>query len=265
MSENTDGSESGGPLWGKFFDGLGNAGDDDNTSMVSGSYAQDNMPTTPNIPKHLRQMSSATSPYSELHPGDSASAVDDESEVGGRKGGASSIAPAPPVDDGTYIFKFKTPSGRTHRFQARNDNYDNLKDIVGGKLMVDPFFTAEGSKEGDAVHLPDPNAFTMSYTDDDGDLVTITSDENVADAVRIARSQKSDRVVLIITGDKVWEEAAKDIGGAKALEVLKATKASLEEEKLFGVVPKDMVLPASIGFLGVVILGVFFATRGGKR
>ena len=37
--------------------------------------------------------------------------------------------------------------------------------------------------------------------------------------------------------------------------------APIEEEKLFGVLPKDMVLPASIGFLGVVIITVFTIHR----
>ncbi len=36
-------------------------------------------------------------------------------------------------------------------------------------------------------------------------------------------------------------------------------------ELIGGVLPKDMVLPAAIGFLGVVILGVFIASRGGKK
>jgi hypothetical protein len=49
--------------------------------------------------------------------------------------------------------------------------------------------------DGEQVHLPDPNHFSLSYTDDDGDLVTITADGDVADAVRIARGQKTDRIL----------------------------------------------------------------------
>jgi hypothetical protein len=304
MSENRDG----GPMWGKFFEDLGGAamGDDDTASHISGSQAPEADPATPVKPKHLRGISgisSVMSPYSELAPNDSASALDDGgSEVGGAKvaGAASSVAPAPPpVDDGTYIFKFRTPSGRTHRFQARNDNCENLRDIVAGKLLTDPFFTAEGAQEGDEVHLPDPAAFTMSYTDDDGDLVTMTTDSDVTDAVRIARSQKSDRVVIYVSGGKGWEQAARDLG-VKAVETLKEaettspaddTKALEDkgadpaqvptygqsekvhshskpvhgglEEKVMGI-PKDLLLPASVGFLGVVILGVFIATRSSK-
>lgn len=220
--------------------------------------------------------------------------------MGGKAiGAASSVAaPVAQVDDGTYIFKFKTPSGRTHRFQARHDNFENLREIVLGKLSSDPFFNGEGTKEGDSIHMADPSVFTMSYTDDDGDLVTITQDGDVTDAVKTARSQKSDRVVLVIQGDKVWEEAAKDLTASsnpRALETLKESAKEDEEVEeevkaledkaadpakvpTFGQsekvhvhpkddvmgIPRDLVLPASLGFLGIVIIGVFMATRAKK-
>ncbi|WWD17136.1 hypothetical protein CI109_101573 [Kwoniella shandongensis] len=301
MSE--DRSNETGPMWGKFFETLPGAGGDDDTASV---VSQSERPDTPSRPTHGRGLSSMTSPISEVMPNDSASAVDDStSDYGKRGAAASSVAPNPvPVDDGTYIFKFRTPSGRTHRFQARHDSYELLRDIVAGKLLTDPFFTAEGSKEGQEVHLPDPNNFTLHYTDDEGDMVTMTADGDVADAVRIARGQKTDRVVLLVEGGKVWEDFARDLGGEKAVEKLKEVEQEVKgveaaEEKMEsatvdpsveptfgakgavhsagpspgtpgvpdlvgGVLPKDMVLPAAIGFLGVVILGVFVASRASK-
>ncbi|WVF71341.1 hypothetical protein IAT40_006144 [Kwoniella sp. CBS 6097] len=314
-SMHEDKSNETGPMWGKFFETLpGAGGDDDSVSIVSASER----PDTPSRPAHGRGLSSVTSPISEVMPNDSASAVNDKDDDAvsdfGKTGAASSVAPAVPVDDGTYIFKFRTPSGRTHRFQARHDSYELLRDIVAGKLLNDPFFIAEGAAEGTEVHLPDPNNFSLHYTDDDGDLVTITADGDVADAVRIARGQKSDRVVLLVDGGKVWEEAARDIGGEKAVENLKAVEQEVKgveeveekmeaptadpaveptygqkgvvhsnatpaaptpapatpapiakaEELVGGVIPKDLVLPAAIGFLGVVILGVFVASRSSK-
>lgn len=300
MSE--DRSSESGPMWGKFFDTLGaaGAGDDDSTSVTSHSER----PDTPSRPLHNRGLSSVTSPMSEVMPNDSASAVDENASDVGKTGGASSVAPPSlPVDDGTYVFKFRTPSGRTHRFQARHDSYDLLRDIVHGKLVNDPFFSHPGEDvpEGTTIHLPDPAAFSLSYTDDEGDLVTMTADGDVADAVRIARGQKSDRVVLLVDGGKVWEDAARDIGGETAVEKLKVIEHEVkdvekEEEHMAeksadpaheptygqkgtvhshskpvvpgdligGVLPKDMVLPAAIGFLGVVILGVFIASKSSK-
>ena len=301
MSEDKGSSESG-PMWGKFFDNLNAAGADDDTASV---VSQSDRPDTPSRPLHNRGLSSVTSPISEVMPNDSASAVDENtSEVVG-KPGASSVAPAPlPVDDGTYVFKFRTPSGRTHRFQARHDSYELLRDIVHGKLVNDPFFHPDSLPEGTSIHLPDPATFTLSYTDDEGDSVTMTADGDVADAVRIARGQKSDRVVLLVDGGKVWEDAARDIGGEPAVEKLIVNEKEVvglekEEEQMEapaadpaheptfgqkgtvhshgpspgtpgvpeligGVLPKDMVLPAAIGFLGVVILGVFIASRSSK-
>jgi len=294
MSE--DQNSNGGPMWGKFFDALNQSGgDDDSTSVVSAS----DRPDTPSRPSHARGLSSMTSPISEVMPNDSASVADGEQSEVGRAGASSVAAPALPVDDGTYIFKFRTPSGRTHRFQARHDSYELLRDIVAGKLATDPFFHPDAKVDGEQVHLPDPNTFSLSYTDDDGDLVTITADGDVSDAVRIARGQKSDRVVLLVDGGKVWEEAARDLGGEQAVEKLKAVEQEVkgveeEEEKmkeasadpakeatwgkqgavhshstpvvgaqpeLVAGIPKDLVLPAAIGFLGVVIVGVFFASR----
>ncbi|AGV14241.1 CBS and PB1 domain-containing protein, variant [Cryptococcus neoformans var. grubii H99] len=304
-SMNEDRSNESGPMWSRFFEGLPGAGGDDDTASIVSASERPDTPSRSHL-GHGRGLSSMTSPISEIMPNDSASVVDDNiSDLGGKHGPASSVAaPALPVDDGTYIFKFRTPSGRTHRFQARHDSYELLRDIVTGKLLTDPFFTAPGAKEGEAVHLPDPSNFTLHYTDDEGDLVTMTADSDVADAVRIARGQKSDRIVLLVDGGKVWEEAARDLGGEKAVEKLKEVeqevKAVEEEEKQMaeptadpaveptygnehvhaqkwkdhgrtiradgqelvgGVIPKDMVLPAAIGFLGVVILGVFIAGR----
>lgn len=295
-----DKSDSSGPMWGKFFDALNTAQDDDAASVVS----QSDRPDTPSRPGlHNRGISSITTPMSELKPDDSASVIEENDSEAGRKtgGAASSIAPPSlPVDDGTYVFKFRTPSARTHRFQARYDSFDLLRDIVAGKLLSDPFFTVaavSATADGPTASLPDPNAFTLSYTDDEGDLVTMTADGDIADAVRIARGQKSDRVVLLVDGGKVWEDHARIQGGDKAVEKLKEVEKEVkgvekEEERLVlaeadpakeptfgkkgvvhakdkeelvgGVLPKDMVLPAAIGFLGVVILGVFIATRSSK-
>jgi CBS domain-containing protein len=284
--ENT-GEAEGGPMWGRFFDSLG--GQEDTESVMSGS----NVPTDAHAFQHSQSRLQQSSPHSEVHPNDSASVIDDEPEsalagypknkaavsVPSITGAASSV----PVDDGTYVFKFRTPSGRTHRFQARHDNVENLRDIVSGKLSADPFFT-EFQPASESVHAPDPLDFHLSYTDADGDTVVITSDSDVTDAVKIARTGGSDRVVLFIQGGKGWSEAGAGKSEAKAAEVtiaaqqqekeVEKTEATLPEgvsftppnrinvpqDDVFGV-PKDLLLPASIGVLAVVILGVFTITR----
>ncbi|KAJ3559410.1 hypothetical protein NP233_g11269 [Leucocoprinus birnbaumii] len=280
----------GGPMWGKFFDSIGH---DDNDSMVSGSHAPSRSHFSHGDLSHLQQ-----SPNSDLHPNDSASVVDDDdhasalSGIPRKKGVSVPAVPVPiHVEDGTYVFKFRTPSGRTHRFQSRHDDVAHLREIVSGKLATDPFFTEFKSEEEGAVH-PDPDEFTLSYTDADGDTVLITSDDDVTDAVKIARTAGHDRVVLYVQGGKGWKEAGADKSAEKAQEVTEKAKAEEREveksettvtpterqtpsayvpspvpapapapaEEVFGI-PKDLLLPASIGALAVVIIGVFTISR----
>ncbi|EAU93401.2 CBS and PB1 domain-containing protein [Coprinopsis cinerea okayama7 len=274
----------GGPMWGRFFDSLGQ---DDTESVFSGSHATGSV-----LPgsMHLAQ-----SPHSEVHPNDSASVVDDDNGSMlsySRKKGVSVPLGSAPVqpDDGTYVFKFRTPSGRTHRFQSRHDDIQLLREIVAGKLAIDPFFTEFTGNPGDEV--PDPNDFHLSYTDDDGDSVLMTTDSDVADAVTIARNHNQQRVVLFIQGGKGWAEAgdkseakAQEVSAAALKEVKEVEKAEEEaedtplvqtppkattpptrgvvhnpQEEVFGI-PKDLLLPASIGALAVVIIGVFTISR----
>ncbi|KAL0950866.1 hypothetical protein HGRIS_007625 [Hohenbuehelia grisea] len=277
----------GGPMWGRFFDSIGH---DDGDSVVSASRVTPDIrhvqsPVSLQHLSHLQQ-----SPHSEVHPNDSASVVDDDpvSALEGYPRQKGFIVPPTPetlpVDDGTYVFKFRTPSGRTHRFQSRHDNVEHLREIVSGKLATDPFFTEWKSSNVNDIP-PDPIDFHLSYTDADGDTVVITSDHDVSDAVKMARTSGSDRVVLFVQGGRGWDEAGAGKSEAKAAE---AAAAAQEEEKavekaeetlpegvtltppahvhvpppddVFGI-PKDLLLPASIGALAVAIIGVFAISR----
>ncbi|KAG9054378.1 hypothetical protein FS842_005291 [Serendipita sp. 407] len=256
----------GGPMWGRFFDSIGH---DDNDSVISGSHL-------------AHEMISPGYNHSEVHPNDSASMVDDESEMPGtgRSGALSSVskdnAAPPPVDDGTYVFKFASPSGRTHRFQARKDDFEHLREVVAGKLATDPFFTEYAVPEGSQP--PDPNDFHILYKDNDGDVVVMTEDTDVADSVAVARSAGSDRVVLTIQGSKTWSlddpkmaSAAEEATRKLKEEAERAEAATADEPKTKNVrfdsgddiygIPRDLILPASLGALAVVIIAVFTIHR----
>ncbi|GAA5978876.1 hypothetical protein JCM10908_002720 [Rhodotorula pacifica] len=319
---------SGGPLWGRFFSAAAEAGgvDDDVESVLSGlngsEAASSQAPfQTPSRPGYHRSKDSIDTPGSELFPGDSASVVnaDDASDVGvSHRGGmhASSVGgisqPATTiVDDGTYLFKFVAPGGTTHRFQARYDSHEFLIDIVSGKLASDPFFADAGVVVQEVK--PDPKDFQVSYRDDDGDLVLMTADRDVTDAVQTAKQQGKDRVVLHVAGGATWkaaiaaaaekdekerekakaatvtkklvvvEEEAADVEVAEGGDKLKSAQAPAAAAKkgasssarkgasssapaddlVGGILPKEYLLPASIGFLGVVIATVFIASRAG--
>ncbi|EJF66493.1 CBS-domain-containing protein [Dichomitus squalens LYAD-421 SS1] len=289
----------GGPMWGRFFESLG-AGDDTESVLSGSHYHADSVSHSRKFSRSMSHL--VQSPHSEVHPNDSASVVDDDQESAlagyGKQDGVPSIvgppASIPPVDDGTYVFKFRTPSGRTHRFQARHDNVETLREIVGGKLATDPFFTNYKNEDPNEPP-PDPTDFTLSYTDADGDVVLITSDSDVSDAVKIARAASQDRVVLFIQGGRGWADAmaeksarqAEAVAAAAAQEVKEVEKTEVapaptpsvvtpapsvyapppyvphppaEPELVLGI-PKDLLLPASIGALAAVILGVFTISR----
>ncbi|KAJ7492835.1 hypothetical protein FB451DRAFT_1079153 [Mycena latifolia] len=279
-NDTSAGEGEGGPMWGRFFDSIGH---DDNDSYLSGSRATPDMHSLGS----MHNLHPPQSPQSEVHPNDSASVMDDEpSAMGGylNQPGAPSITGMAPVDDGTYVFKFRTPSGRTHRFQARNDNVEHLREIVAGKLATDPFFTDFKSTSDPAV-IPDPIDFHLSYTDADGDSVFVTTDHDVVEAVKIARASGADRVVLVIHGGKGWAqgEEPKEVKPEPVVEAPSPAPALAEAEKVKSVllegntipphqipdeimgIPKDILLPASIVTLAVAIIGVFAVSRLSSR
>lgn len=319
-AENGEANASGGPLWGKFFGGLGGA-EEDNESIFSGGDVSE-LPLSPSTLNHIDAAGS------EVFPNDSASAIyDDErahSDVGGpvrRAAGGTNAAvaassvgamavPPPTVDDGTYLFKFVAPGGTTHRFQARYDSFEFITDIIAGKLVADPFFArspisppsttvAQGEASPAIVSIIlDPKDFQLYYQDDDGDLVLITADQDIKDAVAVARVQGKDRVVINVRGGLAWEEEIERRGAKKVAavpvplvvapviaikaadlqpvgeeeedEVVKefekkskvsSRKQEKEEELVFGFLKKDQLLPASVALLAVAIVGVFAASR----
>lgn len=266
----------GGPMWGRFFESIGG---DDTESVMSGSHAHHDPHSYSTVGRlsHVQQ-----SPQSEVHPNDSASVMDDDGgsvlDAYPRQHAAhgSSIL----VDDGTYVFKFRTPGGRTHRFQSRHDDVEHLREIVAGKLATDPFFTE--SHTGGDDSRPDPNDFLLSYTDADGDTVLVSSDMDVTDAVKIARAAGTDRVVLYLQGGKGWKETPEkantnpevpnpapelkeletvhEIEPSPPVLVPPPAPESSHKDEVFGI-PKDLLLPASIGALAIAIIGVFTISR----
>lgn len=230
--------------------------------------------------------------------------------------GTKGIVPPASVDDGTYLFKFVAPGlggGTTHRFQARYDSFDFIIEIIRGKLSGDPFFFSSSStpssttaptptpsptttttatmKQEEGTSKLDARDFQICYHDDDGDLITMTADEDIKDAVAVARKQGKDRVVIILRGGESWEkeiERREVIATAKRLPPPVTTpvlKYVVEEEKeeievggkgkgrrarelereadqlIFGFLARDQLLPASVALLAVAIVGVFTVSK----
>ena len=307
MSDESEGT--GGPMWSRFWNSFGQgAAATDDGSAVSGSQR---LPDS-----QLSPQTGAVDLSSDVHPNDSASAVGGVLQDG-------QSATLDTADDGTYLFKFVTPSGRVHRFQARYDNFDTIREIVSIKLAGDPFFldTSAGASQvasppgpptfddddrlpmpiftpppptGPRVNPPELEDYHLAYKDDEDDLVLVTADSDVQDAVAVAKHQGKDRVLLVLHGGKSWEEAASRSSAYSDYAQSAASLASAHRQKhhassdaparaaagdapgapkaaggnndlLFGVIPKDLALPAAISFLGVAVIGAVAMTRMNAR
>jgi len=107
--------------------------------------------------------------------------------------GAQVIAP----EDMPFPFKFKAPSGRVHRVQViSSGGMEELIARVGSKL----------GSEADAIGgLPtyedgilSKSGFALSYLDNEGDTVSITTDQDLAEAIDLSRAAHRDKVDLFV-------------------------------------------------------------------
>ncbi|KAJ1895191.1 hypothetical protein LPJ66_004741 [Kickxella alabastrina] len=99
-----------------------------------------------------------------------------------------SQAQLPGAPDGHYVFKLKTPSGKTHRFTAPSTDLDFVRTACVNKLL------SEGVREAQAI----VDESGLAYVDDEGDFVHITGASDLADAIDLANRDGKGRVVLQI-------------------------------------------------------------------
>ena len=286
---NTMGSgESEGPAWNKFWLSM----DNDSESMMSGEGSH-----RPITPGHSSMLSPELSrPAMErgdsVMPNESASHNGDD-EV------SEAAQPVPALSEDTpFPFKFKAPSGRVHRLQVVasagmaelisnvTSKLGSEVEAVGGEASVDD------GKLGKA-------GYALSYMDNEGDTVSITTDQDLIDAILLARQGRRDKVDLFVHDpaqpplamtvdprpnlpkpptppESVLKEKADTTAAAESEEEeevqsrrSKGTKQILthpkEEQQLIGGVPNELLLPGAIVTLAVVIVGVFAFSRAANK
>lgn len=275
--------ESEGPAWNKFWLSMEN----DTESMMSGEGSH--RPTTPG---HGSMMSPELSrPTMErgdsVMPSESAShqGDDDLSEA---------VEPVPAVvEDTPFPFKFKAPSGRVHRLQVVasagmaelianvTSKLGSEVDAVGGEAVL------HDGKLG-------KSGYALSYMDNEGDTVSITTDQDLIDAIALARQGRRDKVDLFVHDpsqppltatvdprpnlskpptppESVLKEKADATVAIEGDVPVKRTKgqtptmAPIKEEQLIGGVPNELLLPGAIVTLAVVIVGVFLFNRSTSK
>ncbi|RPA99217.1 CBS-domain-containing protein [Choiromyces venosus 120613-1] len=291
-------TDSEGPAWNKFWMSL----DNDTESAVSDGTRHTGPPIRPHQPdspvrgsRHASGVSADRHDNSAILPTDSASHHGDSPP-------ASVVMyqqHSNPLDV-PFPFKFKAPSGRMHRCQvaASGGLIELLAAVVqklGGEVQNvggEPEFGADGKLE--------KQGFAMSYVDNEGDIVSITSDRDLIDAIEMARNGGRDKVDLYVHDpdspaviatvdpkpvigtptesivhsrrrrrheEEDTEESSEEEEDAVAHRKSKKSAAShipvvasIQPEVVPGV-PNELLLPGALVTLAVVIVGVFAMSR----
>lgn len=279
--------DSEGPAWNKFWMSL----DQETESMMSGEGSS-HAPRTADVrslasPEHGRP---GMDRLDSVAPGDSASHHGAESPEPSAFAGA---APEVPIEDIPFPFKFKAPSGRMHRLQViASAGMADLIGVVSEKLgseaeSIGGVPTFEDGKLGHA-------GFALSYLDNEGDTVSITTDRDLLEAITLAQKGHRDKVDLFVH-DPEKPPMAATLAPAPGLvkpptppeSVIQERKAHNEEDdeeeeqtkprrerkvpakaqpepQIIAGVPNELLLPGAIVTLAVVIIGVFAVTRSSK-
>ncbi|SPJ75914.1 probable CBS and PB1 domain protein [Fusarium torulosum] len=285
MSNNNDGE---GPAWNKFWLSL----DAETESMMSGEGSQ---------AQHTNLGSRLTSPdmvrdriNDSVAPGDSASHVGMDSPP---RSLLPDVLEHQLPEELPFPFKFKAPSGRVHRMKiTATEGIETFVNAVASKLG------AEADSIGGVPPVVDGkivgDGFGLSFLDDEGDSISITTDHDLLEAVILARQAHHDKVDLFVhdpekppasaaapatpsisTGAglrerrKWWpeeeDEEDEDEDDEEEHHARRHRKnrapAHQAPEQLIAGVPNELILPGAIVTLAVAIVGVFTIARLSSR
>ncbi|GAN07376.1 CBS/PB1 domain-containing protein [Mucor ambiguus] len=255
-----EGKEGEGPMWGRFWDSFGAVDHAESSSQLSDTSSHQRSRShlsntiSPQPSTSLSQLKS----YSDISPNESASMVNQSSTV-------------MEAASDTFTFKFTSTGQKTHRVVCK-PLYNDLLEAVRVKLLPE-----HGDDVGEEEWL------SMSYVDDEQDKVLISSDSDVVDAVQLALKLEQSNVKLIVHDQQLAAAAAAAAGMSPTPTTLsKLEMIDAEDETdvhVLNVQPKankpksikksapapatknSLLLPAAIGFLGVVIVGVFVFSK----
>lgn len=279
-------NESEGPAWNKFWLSM----DHESDSMVSGGMSH---------PSHTphRSLLSPDPTRSHIDRGDSVLPNDSASHHGDDSHSEIAEHRIVPLDDAPFPFKFKAPSGRVHRLNVvPSAGIAELISNVSSKLG--PEVEAVGGEAVAEDGKLSNTGYALSYLDNEGDTVSITTDQDLSDAVNLARSSKRDKVDLFVHDPEkpplmttIDPHPATPKLPSPQEPLLKEKSLSVEENQpqsqaehpssskegsqtivhppppaqLISGVPNELLLPGAIVTLAAVIAGVFVLNRIGKR
>ena len=277
--------DSEGPAWGKFWLSL----DNDSESMVSGDGSHRHTAGHRSLMSPDISLRPPVDRVDSVQPNESASHNGDDSH--------SDIPeipdiPSPTIEETPFPFKFKAPSGRVHRIQVVASSgvvelISNVTAKLGGEVdAVGGEATFENGKLGDT-------GYALSYLDNEGDTVSITTDRDLLDAIMLSKQNRRNKVDLFVhepgkppisatvnpqpalskpptPPPSTLRERRRAAEEEDEIETpvkkeRKATEARpKQQEQLITGVSNDLLLPGAVVALAVVIIGVFTLSRSNR-
>ncbi|KHJ34472.1 putative cbs pb1 domain-containing protein [Erysiphe necator] len=275
--------DSEGPAWNRFWLSIDN--DADSLMSGDGSHHTGGIRSRMMSPELSRGLERTVDPS--IAPGDSAS------HTGPTSRSQSAITPSPntPIEEIPFPFKFKAPSGRVHRIKvAPAQGISEIFTAVVSKLGAE-IEAVGGAASFENGKLSD-SGFALSYLDDDGDTVSITTNHDLLEAIMLARHNHRDKVDLFVhrpeeppvgvsinsltvksrdfasPSPRVRERLKKSTDDSEnEIPTRRARRQSTSQtqEQIIPGVPNDLLLPGAIFTLAIVIVGVFTIARATSR
>ena len=274
--------DSEGPAWGKFWLSL----DNDSESMVSGDGSH-----RPHTPVHR----SLTTPDQGRPPVERVDSVQPHESASHNGDDSRSISPEPASVAAAEIpfpFKFKAPSGRIHRLHVIaaagiEDFVNNVTAKLGGEVE------AVGGQAIVEEGKLTATGFALSYLDNEGDTVSITTDGDLLDAIATARHNHREKVDLFVHDPEkppipvtvnpqplinkpltppssqvksrrrhlMEDEDEEDDMATPVKKDKRQASQPQQPEQIIAGVPNEILLPGAIAGLAVVIIAVFAISR----
>ncbi|KXT08315.1 hypothetical protein AC579_1795 [Pseudocercospora musae] len=285
-SMSTNEGEGAGPAWSKFWMSMDHG---DTESLMSGEGSSH----VPHTPDRSAMMSPDGHRPGMMDRGDSVLPTDSASHNGIDHDETSALAGAN-IEETPFTFKFKAPGGRVHRLHViAAQGLGELIGVIADKLGAE----AEGIggvpafENGKLQHA----GFALSYLDNEGDTVSITTDHDLLEAIMLAQSSRKDKVDLFVhdpekpaipatldpqptiipptppessvrrrkqyhSDDEEEDEEARHITERRSR---KAQPAKAQEQVIQGV-PNELLLPGAIVILGAVVVITFTLGRSSR-
>lgn len=264
----------------------------DTESMMSGEGSS-HAPHTPEVTR-----SSMMSPEHGQRPGmDRMGSVvpDDSASHNGVPDMDEHSALAGAVESTPFTFKFKAPGGRVHRLQiVASQGLAELINVVAEKLggEAESIGGMPTFDDGKLSH----SGFALSYMDNEGDTVSLTTDADLVEAITLARQAHKDKVDLFVHDPekpaipptlepqplaaqptppeshvsrqrkRYQESEDEEDDMPNIIERRKDRKSQpRQQEQVIAGVPNEMLLPGAIVVLGAVIAITFAVGRASSR